>query len=268
MKRFTVIPVMVVILSSLAAGCATAPVTGRTQLLLVPEGRLTSYSDEKYDELLSKAELAADPGQVDMVNNVGRRVTKAAENFLRSRGLGDEVPQYNWEYALIKDDDKVNAFCMAGGKIGVYTGMLSVAGNEAGLAAVMSHEVAHALAQHNRERVSHLLVAQLGGIALSEAIDDQSAKTQEIVLTAYGLGSRVGYILPYSRVQEEEADRIGLIVMAMAGYDPREAVDLWHRMKKVKERRPPEFLSTHPAPDPRIEKMRSDLPAAMEYYNR
>ena len=265
-KAFSLFAVICSSVLLIISGCASVPVTGRSQLALVPESQLISLSADNYSELIEKSELADDPGQRRMVNEVGARISDAADRFLREKGLGHETSHYKWEYHLLKGDDKVNAFCMAGGKIGVYTGMMPVAQDETGLAVVLGHEVAHALAHHNRERVSHLLVAQLGGITLSKALEEKSDRTRNLLLTAYGVGSQVGYILPYSRLQEREADRIGLIIMAMAGYDPRESIDLWQRMKEQGGARTPEFLSTHPAPHTRIERIRELIPEAMEYY--
>lgn len=267
MKRaFSLFIFMCCSLFLIISGCASVPVTGRSQLALVPESQLISLSADNYNELIKKTELADDPSQIAMLNEVGEKIADAADRFLRDNGLSHETGHYKWEYHLLKGDEKVNAFCMAGGKIGVYTGMMPVARDEAGLAVVLGHEVAHALAHHNRERVSHLLVAQLGGITLSKALEENNEKTRNLALIAYGIGSQVGYILPYSRLQESEADRIGLIITAMAGYDPRESIGLWQRMKAQGGANPPEFLSTHPAPETRIDHIRELIPEAMEYY--
>jgi predicted Zn-dependent protease len=176
-----------------------------------------------------------------------------------------EIKNYSWEFNLI-DKDEINAFCMPGGKIGVYEGMFKVVDNETELAVIMAHEVAHAIANHAGERVSQALIAQFGAITLAQAIGDRPKKTQKIAMAAYGLGSQVGVLLPYSRLHESEADRIGLILMAKAGYDPRASLDVWGKMKKQSKGVGIEFLSTHPVPDSRIAGIEQHLPEALKYY--
>ncbi len=251
----------------LSAGCATVPVTGRRQLSFIPDYPLLSLSLNSYRELLSQVELSQDREKTAMVNRVGKRIAQATEDFLRETGQGDEVRNYRWKFALIQDDEVINAFCMPGGQIGVYTGMLPVARDEAGLAVVMGHEVAHAVANHGGERMSQMLLIQFGGIGLERLLEEEPQLARALLLQAYGLGASIGYILPYSRKHELEADYIGLILTARAGYDPREAVGFWQRMRQQKkDGQPPEFLSTHPATDRRIEEIKEKLPAAMEYY--
>ena len=180
--------------------------------------------------------------------------------------MESEIKNYRWEFNLIENDKMVNAFCMPGGKVGVYTGILPITQNETGLAVVMGHEIAHAIAKHGNERVSQGLLAQLGGVALSTALSKNPGTTNQIFMAAYGVGANVGVLLPYSRLHESEADRIGLILMAKAGYDPREAVPFWQRMNEKGGPRPPEFLSTHPAPESRIKQIQDLIPEAMKYY--
>jgi predicted Zn-dependent protease len=249
-------------------GCATVPVTGRNQLLLVPQAELASMGAESYNEFIAESKLSDDPVATAMVRRVGHKIADSAEAFLASHGLAEDIRYYNWEFNLIDDDETVNAFCVSGGKIAVYTGILPVAKDEDGLAVVVAHEVAHALANHGGERMSQLLIAQLGGMALSKAIEKEPEKTQELWKLAYGIGSQVGFLLPYSRQQESEADRIGLILMAQAGYDPRGAIPFWERMAALGGEAPPEFLSTHPSTETRIEDIRAHLPEALEYYKR
>ncbi|MEK6635205.1 MAG: M48 family metallopeptidase, partial [Planctomycetota bacterium] len=171
-------------------------------------------------------------------------------------------------FKLIQDDKTVNAFCMPGGKIAVYTGILPITQDENGLAVVLGHEVAHALANHGGERMSQLLLAQMGATTLSAALSQQPQQTRQLLLQVYGIGANVGVILPYSRNHELEADHIGLIIMARAGYDPRTAIPFWQRMNDKAGKRPPEFLSTHPAPIKRIEDIRNKIPEAMKYYKQ
>jgi len=254
-------------LSLLAAGCATVPVTGRQQLTLVPNTELIAMGAESYAGLLDKADIVQTGPEAERVERVGRRVAASTERFLREQGLAAEAASYDWQFSLI-DDDQKNAFCMPGGRIGVYTGILGVTQTDAGLAVVMAHEVAHAVANHSNERMSQMLLAELGGMALSRALEERPERTKQLAMVAYGLGAQVGVLLPYSRQHESEADRIGLILMAQAGYDPREAVPFWSRMASGADAQPPEFLSTHPHPATRIDDIRAHLPEAIEVYER
>mgnify|MGYP005833770095 CR=1 FL=1 len=247
--------------------CATVPITERRGLRLIPGRQLLSMSFQQYGEVLKKSKLSEDSEKVEMVKRVGEKIARAAEEFLRDSGMESEIKNYQWEFSLIEDDKVVNAWCMPGGKVAVYTGILPITRDESGLAVVMGHEVAHAIAEHGNERMSQGLLAQLGAVSLSLAISREPAITQQIFMAAYGLGAQVGVLLPYSRLHEREADRIGLVLMARAGYDPREAVPFWERMnEEAKGRRPPEFLSTHPAPENRIKEIQSFIPEAMKYY--
>jgi len=198
------------------AGCATVPITGRSQLQLVSQAELTAMGAESYHEFIAESSISQDAEKTAMVRRVGQRVANSAETFLRSHGLGEDLRYYDWEFNLIDDDETANAFCVSGGKIAVYTGIFPIAENDQGLAVVMAHEVAHALANHGGERMSQLLVAQLGGMALSKAVEKEPEKTQELWLAAYGIGAQFGFLMPYSRQHESEADRIGLILMTWA----------------------------------------------------
>jgi predicted Zn-dependent protease len=252
----------------LAAGCATVPVTGRQQLMLVPSSELIAMSAESYEELLESSDIVSTGPEAERLERVGRRVAAATERFLEESGNAVEARRYDWRFSLLRDDDQANAFCMPGGRIGVYTGILDVTRDDTGLAVVMAHEVAHAVANHSSERMSQMLLAELGGMALSRALEEEPARTQDLAMAAYGLGAQVGVLLPYSRQHESEADRIGLILMARAGYDPREAVPFWERMAAGSGPNPPEFLSTHPLPETRIADIRSHLPEAISIYER
>ncbi len=249
-------------------GCAQVPITERQGLHLIPESQLTSMSLVEYDKILQQSKLSTNKKEVEMVQKVGKRIASAAEDFLRDAGMQEDIKNYHWEFNLIQDDKTVNAWCMPGGKVAVYTGILPYTKNEAGLATVMAHEVGHAIAKHGNERMSQGLLAAMGGIALSVALSNQSAGARNLYLAAYGAGASLGILLPYSRLQESEADRIGLMIMARAGYDPREAIPFWERMNSQAEKgtRPPEFLSTHPAPSSRIADIRKYMPDALQYY--
>ncbi len=250
----------------IVSACAQVPITGRSGLHLVPDSELVSMSFQQYQAVLEKSQLSTDARRTDMVRQVGMRIAQAAEAFLKEAGDQGTVANYHWEFNLIQDDKTVNAWVMPGGKAAVYTGILKYTEDETGLAVVLGHEVGHALAGHGNERLSQGLLAQLGGTALSVALQNQPQQTQTLFMQAFGVGTNVGFLLPYSRLHESEADRIGLTLMARAGYDPREAVPFWQRMQAQEQSRPPEFLSTHPAPETRIRNIQSHLAEAMPYY--
>jgi predicted Zn-dependent protease len=249
----------------LSLACATAPLTGRKQLLLIPNSELNAMSFQQYSEFVSSHKLSDDKQKTAMVKDVGVRIQRAVEQYFASRGESRHLKGYKWEFNLV-EDDAVNAWCMPGGKVVVYTGILPVTRDENGLAVVMGHEIAHAVANHGNERMSQGLVTQLGGLALAKALETKKEETQNLFLAAYGVGATVGVLLPYSRAQESEADHLGLIFMAMAGFNPSGAVEFWQRMAKEGGASPPEFLSTHPSDETRIRKIREALPEAMKYY--
>ena len=260
------ISVLVIVLFLIA--CAQVPITNRQSLSLLPESQLATMSLQAYDKVLKESKLSSNQQQVEMVRRVGLKIAKAAEAFLAESGMKSQIKNLNWEFNLIVDDKLANAWVMPGGKAAVYTGILPYTRDETGLAVVLGHEVAHAIAGHGNERMSQGLLAQMGGVALSVALSDNSAATQNLFMQAYGAGASVGLLLPYSRLHESEADRIGLTLMARAGYDPREAIPFWERMNQKGERRPPEFLSTHPAPSTRIANINKYIPEALPYYRK
>ena len=255
-------------LSFFVFSCASVPVTERKGLHLVPDSELVSMSYQEYGKVLKSSKLSTDVAKVSMVRRVGQRIASASEELLEETGRGSDIRNYKWEFNLIDDDKTVNAWCMPGGKVAVYTGLLPISQDENGLAVVVGHEVAHAIAKHGNERMSQQLLAQAGamGLSLGLGMSGSSGLTSEIFMQAYGLGTQVGVLLPYSRVQEAEADHIGLILMAKAGYDPHGAITLWQRMNAKGGSKPPEFLSTHPAPESRIRDIESQIPEAMRYY--
>ncbi len=252
---------LAIFLIALIAACATVPGTGRQQLSLVDEGELSSLAMSQYREIIQKGPLSKDRAQTEQIKKVGAKIAAAAEEYLREHGLAAEIPNYQWEFNLLESKE-VNAFCMPGGKVAFYSGILPYCQDETGIAVIMGHEVAHAIARHGNERASQQLATQLGGQILAAGLGDSSALTQEVALTAYGLGSQIGILLPYSRTHESEADRIGLILMAMAGYDPKAAIDFWQRMAKDKSGGGLSFLSTHPSDEDRISEIRKYLPEA------
>lgn len=248
------------------SACATVPVTGRKQLSLVPASTMLSMSREHYGHFLKESDLSTDAEKTAMVREVGENIQRAVERYYTQRGMARELSNYDWEFSLIESED-INAWAMPGGKIAVYTGILPVTKDENGLAVVIGHEIGHAVAGHGGERMSQLLMVQMGGMALAVAIADRPQATRELWMTAFGLGAQIGIILPYSRLQEHEADRLGLIFMAMAGYDPAHAIPFWERLSAEKEgTAPPAFLSTHPTDAQRIGNIRSLLPEAYRYY--
>src|SRR5882724_1242161 len=254
--------------AALLAACESAPVTGRSQMMLVSESEERQMGLQAYQQVLSKEALSYDAETNALVEKVGRRIAAAAE-----RPPNDlwRAPRFRWEFKTV-DKNELNAFCLPGGKVVVYSGLLSLTKTEAGLAVVIGHEVAHALARHGAERMSDQMVAQVGAtaaaVALSATLSGRSRAYVPAMMAALGAGATVGYLLPMSRAQESEADRIGLILMAMAGYDPREAVALWERMRAADagKSKTPTFLSTHPTDATRIAQIREWIPEAMKYY--
>jgi len=259
-KRLLVSVAIAMVLTS----CSTVPVTGRTSLNLIPDGELASMSLTSYQQFLAEAPLSKDPEALATVRRVGERMANATESYMRSLGLS--TASFAWEFNVVDEPDTLNAWVMPGGKVVVYTGILPVAENDEGLATVLGHEIAHVVAKHGNERMSQGLLTQMGGMALSVALRENSALTQNLFMSAYGAGTQVGLLLPYSRLHESEADRIGLTLMAIAGYDPRAAVPFWERMAARGGERPPAFLSTHPAPESRIANIREYLPEALAVY--
>lgn len=253
----------------LLAGCGSKnALTGKKGLKLLPEAELQNMATAEYTQFLSANKVVAVKSNKDaeMVSRVGQRIIKAVESYYAEIGRSSDLAGYKWEVNLV-DDKTVNAWCMPGGKIVVYTGLLPVTQNEAALAAVMGHEVSHALLQHGNQRMSSALLQQMGGVALSAAMANKPQQTQNLFLGAYGAGTQVGVLLPFSRKHELEADRYGLIFTAMAGYNPQEAVALWERMKAASGgQSPPEFMSTHPAEDKRIEELKKHMPEALARY--
>jgi predicted Zn-dependent protease len=256
-----------VLLCIFCAGCAIVPITGRRQLSFVPQSQLLSLSNDNYKQVIKDSKISTSADQTQMVVAVGKKIAASAETFMRENKMEADLKNYQWEFNLIDDPKTVNAFCMPGGKIVVYTGILAITQNESGLAAVVSHEVAHAIANHGGERMSQQLLVQLGEVGLSKAIAEKPEKTKQIMMLAYGAGTNLGVLLPYSRSHESEADHIGLILMARAGYNPEDAIQLWERMSQLSTVKQPEFLSTHPATQKRIEDLRKELPEALKYYS-
>ncbi len=251
----------------LLSGCSEVEITGRKQFNIVPDSTMNSMSFQSYGEFLSTHKLSTNAEQTQMVKRIGGRIQNAVEQYCKTNCIEDRLEGYKWDFNLV-DDPNVNAWCMPGGKVVVYTGILPVAQGETGLAVVMGHEIAHAFAKHGAERMTQGLLVQMGGIALSTAMKDRPEQTKNLFMQSYGIGTKLG-VLKYSRTHENEADHLGLVFMAMAGYNPEEAIVFWQRMSVQKTgAQPPEFLSTHPADQTRIQNLKNLLPDAMQYYKK
>ncbi|SIS98514.1 Peptidase family M48 [Zobellia uliginosa] len=242
------------------AACKTNPFTGKKVLNFYPNSQIFPTAFAQYDQFLTENKVVENTADAKMITKVGQRISSAAERWLTANGYSGYLKDYKWEYNLV-NDETVNAWCMPGGKIVFYTGILPICKGETGVAVVMGHEVAHALADHGAQRMSAGTLQQLGAVAGNVAIQDPEKRN--IFNQAYGVGSQVGVMLPFSRSHETEADRIGLQIMAIAGYDPAEAAELWKRMKANSGgEAPPEFMSTHPSNDTRIKNLTEWAPAA------
>lgn len=240
----------------LIAACATNPFTGKKTLALVPNSQILPMSYHQYSQFLSENKVVTGTAEANMIKNVGQKIATASERWLTANGYAGYLKEYEWEFNLV-DDATVNAWCMPGGKIVFYTGILPIANTEARVAAIMGHEVAHALANHGQQRMSAAQLQAVGAVAGDVAFA-KDPETQSIFNMAYGIASNVGVMLPFSRNHESEADRIGLTLMAIAGYEPAEAAELWKRMQaNAGGGAPPEFLSTHPSSETRIKNINS-----------
>jgi len=262
MIRKTMIAVLV---TAVLVACAKVPVSGRKQVNLLPESMLVGMSLEQYQEFLSTNKtMASGHSDAAMVQRVGNRIATAVETYLKKKGQGSRIKDYKWEFNLVQDD-LVNAWAMPGGKVVVYSGILPITEDEEGLAVVMGHEVAHAIARHGNERMSQQLLLQAGGLGLSAAIQEKPELTQNLFLMSYGLATNLGS-LKFSRDHESEADRMGLVFMSLAGYNPERAVGFWQKMAQAGGEKPPEFLSTHPSDETRIKNIQAHMAEAKQYF--
>ncbi|MBL4592760.1 MAG: M48 family metallopeptidase [Flavobacteriales bacterium] len=254
-------------LISIVLACATVPISGRKQVTLVPEFELMSMSLTQYKSFLKdNPPMSAQIEEVKQVKRVGNRIAHAVEKYLKQEGQSKRVKGYKWEFNLV-NQNVVNAWAMPGGKVVVYKGLLPIAKTDAGLAVVMGHEIAHAIARHGNERMSQGILAAAGGIAIAVYMRDKPRETQALFLGAYGIGAGIG-MLAFGRNQESEADKLGMVFMSMAGYEPKEAIPFWERMKGAGGGSTPEFLSTHPSHDTRIKRIREWLPTAESYFEK
>lgn len=268
-KKYSFLITKLILLSFiiLAESCSKVPVTGRRQMKLLPESQLIGMSLTSYNEFMASNPKSTNSTNSKMVKDIGANISNAVKEFLKSKGKSSIIKDYQWEYNLIADKTP-NAWCMPGGKIVVYEGILPYTKTADGLAVVIGHEVAHAVAKHGNERMSQQIVTQYGLQVLSTFLQDQPETSQIIFQQALGLGAQYGVMLPYSRLHEYEADKMGLVFMAKAGYDPNAAVAFWERMSKTGGQKPPEFMSTHPSDEKRIKELKKFLPEAMKYYKK
>jgi len=249
----------------LFVACSKVPVTGRKQLNLLSESEMIAMSAQAYDEFLNENDPLPDYNEdAQLVRSVGERISTAVEEYLNNNGYHKMTKNFNWKFNTV-ENDMVNAWCMPGGKVVFYTGILPICQDEAGIAVVMGHEIAHAVAKHGNERMSQAIGIQAAGVTLDVMTQEQPQQTRELLLQSYGIGAGVGS-LAFSRSHETEADKMGLIFMALAGYDPREAPEFWKRMSEVGGQKPPEFLSTHPSDETRINDLNQYMDEALKYY--
>jgi predicted Zn-dependent protease len=239
----------------LCLACATAPYTGRRQLLMTSQGQETSLGFQAFQQLKKQYPLCTDPQINDQVQRVGKRIADAAAR-----------PDFRWEFVVFKEDKEANAFCLPGGKVGIFTGILKYTKDEGGLATVIAHEAAHAISRHAGERMSQGMLQRMGAMGVGVAVAGMSPAAGQAIMTGYDVATQLGIMLPYSRTQEYEADKVGLILLAKAGYDPEVALEFWKRMM-AKERgpKPPQFLSTHPKDENRLKALAEFLPEARKY---
>jgi predicted Zn-dependent protease len=264
MKR-TVRFIIICLVSVSIFACQKVPITGRKQLKLYPRSTMTQMGNESYSSFLKENPPVNPPTiQSAEVTSVGQRISVAVEKYMHENGFASRIEGYTWAFNVVQSQE-VNAWCMPGGKVVVYTGILPLTKDDAGLAVVLGHEIAHAIADHGNERMSQQMAIQLGGVSLAVALQQKPQLTQDIFNAAYGVGSQLGQ-LAYSRQHELEADKLGLIFMSMAGYDPNRAVSFWQDMASHGGNKPPEILSTHPSDQRRIAQIKAFLPEAMKYY--
>ena len=254
------------LISSLFYACSSVPITGRSQLNLVSDQEVLALSLQQYDDYIKTAKKSTNKESTALVVKVGSKIAEAVALYFQAVGMEELLKDYSWEFNLV-DDSQANAFCMPGGKIVVYSGILPICQNEAGLAVVLGHEVGHAIAKHANERMSQQIALNAGSEVFGSLLNNSSEKVKTISSVVYGLGSQVGVMLPFNRKQELEADRLGLILMSIAGYDPNVAIPFWQRMSAGGSSTP-EFLSTHPGDTNRIKKLEEWMPEALKYYKK
>jgi len=264
MKKYFIPFVVVAVTAIIFSTCSSVPITGRRQLSLVSDEEVLTLSLQEYNEYIKTAQKSTDATATALVEKVGQNIANAVAYYYKAAGQESLLSSYSWEFNLVQDD-QVNAFCMPGGKIVVYTGILPYTQDETGLAVVLGHEVAHAIAKHANERMSQQVVAEYGAQTIDRWTTKSSTATKEITSAVFGLGAQYGVLLPFNRTQETEADHLGLIFMAIAGYNPQLAIPFWQRMS-ANGSSVPEIMSTHPSDATRIANIQKELPEALEVY--
>lgn len=254
-----------VVAALLLTSCGSVPITGRKQLNLVSDSEVLSSSLSEYSSYMQGAKKSSNTTQSAMVTRVGKKIATATESYLNNNGLSEEVKNFSWEFNLVQDD-QLNAFCMPGGKIVVYEGLMKIVSSDDELAVVLGHEVAHAVAKHSNERMSQQILAQYGAQVLSGALSNKSSAVKSVASSVYGIGAQYGMTLPFSRKHESEADYMGLILMTIAGYNPDVAVTFWQKMSASGSSSVPEFMSTHPSDATRISDIQKELPEVKKKY--
>ena len=262
MKKIFLLSAMVAVLLS---GCNKVPISGRNQLNLVSDSEVLQASLASYKEYMGKATKSTETVKSAQVTRVGQRIAAATEAYLNANGMSDQVKNFAWEFNLVKDS-QLNAFCMPGGKIVVYEGIMNIVGSDDELAVVIGHEVAHAVAKHSNERMSQQVLAEYGAAAVGIFTSGKSAATQQIAQQVYGLGAQYGVMQPFSRKHESEADKMGLVLMTIAGYNPDVAITFWQKMAATTTQEPPEFMSSHPSHATRISDIQKWLPGVKKQY--
>lgn len=255
----------VVLIAFFLQSCSTVAVTGRNQLNLVNDSEVLTASLTQYNDYMKTAKKSTNKTKTEQVVRVGKKIAAATENYLRNNGLESEISNYSWEFNLVQSDE-VNAFCMPGGKIVVYEGIMNLISSDDELAVIVGHEVAHAVAKHSNERMSQQVLAEYGSQALATALSNKSALTQQVASTVYGLGAQYGVMLPFSRKHESEADYMGLVFMELAGYKLEAAVSFWNKMAAQSSGKTPEFLSTHPSDERRVNDINKSIPEVRQKY--
>lgn len=264
MKKYILFFILLSVAVSAWKACNRVPITGRKQVNLVKDSEINSLSESEYKKFLSENKVIRSGRDAERIKLIGQKIADAVTLYYKKNNLESELSNFSWEFNLV-DDNTVNAWCMPGGKVVFYSGILPICEDDNGIAVVMGHEVAHAVAKHGNERMSQGLLAQFGGAALSVALTGQNQATQELFMTAYGVGANVGLLLPFSRKHESEADKLGLVFMTMAGFNPEKAPEFWTRMAGGKGgNAPPEFLSTHPSNETRIKDLTGYIPVARQ----
>lgn len=262
MKKITgLLMAMLLMLSA----CGGVPLTGRKQVLLVSDQEVLSSSLTQYGDYMKSATKSTNKSQTEMVTRVGKKIAAATEAYLKANGMESEVKNFQWEFNLVKDN-QVNAFCMPGGKIVVYEGLMKLVSSDDELTVVVGHEVAHAVPKHSNERMSQQLMAQYGAAILGQAVSNKSAAVQNVANTVYGVGAQYGVMLPFSHKHESEADYMGLVFMTIAGYNPDVAINFWQKMSAGSNGATPEFMSTHPSDATRIADIQRELPEIKAKY--